>query len=107
MSLLRGWTSALRAPAHYWGVKAIWVDIKITDIIVDDQSMVETAEVAGKTMQEIQDYLGDISNNKKSAKVRFPNGSPSHLSTLRWLYHFFAMASWIISDFNRSSAYIF
>src|SRR5690606_3105162 len=30
-----------------------------------------------------------------------------HLSPPRWLHHFFAMASWIISALRRSSAYIF
>src|SRR5690606_10446228 len=35
------------------------------------------------------------------------NGLLRHLSPLRWLHHFFAMASWMISAFRRSSAYIF
>src|SRR5690606_12271298 len=30
-----------------------------------------------------------------------------HLTSARWPHHFFAIASWMISAFNRSSTYIF
>src|SRR3546814_12781458 len=35
------------------------------------------------------------------------DGSLRHLTTVRWLHHFFSMASLRISAFSRSSAYIF
>lgn len=35
------------------------------------------------------------------------NGRFCHLSSLKWLYHFFAIASWMISTLSFSSAYIF
>lgn len=46
------------------------IDIEVTD----DESMEMAANIASRAIQEIQDYLGEPSNNKKAGKVRFPRG---------------------------------
>ena len=51
------------------------MDCDPSDIsVTDDESMKEAAEIAGVALQQIQNYLGDVRNNKKDGKVKFPRG---------------------------------
>src|SRR5690606_33620216 len=56
--------------------------------------------IAGDADAESQTRLLDAGPARANRMLR-------HLSPPRWLHHFFAIASWMISAFRRSSAYIF